>query len=263
MVQLGIETDQLHLWLCAADDIADQTVSAGYDRLLDDAESARLGRFKFERHRRQYLVTRALLKTTLSFYHPHVAPRDWRFTLNRHGKPSISNQTVNDPVMFNLAHSGGMIVLAVARDGDVGVDIEPRDRQADVEAISARYFSAPELDALLNLSGTERQRYFIRLWTLKEAFVKARGLGLSMPLNRFGFTLSDDRTISFKPDPAVTAEKWHFWQFDHAGEFNVAVALHHPDNAAGIDLIARKVVPAVTHADLDIDDIRCSRRPPA
>lgn len=180
-----------------------------------------MSRFVFARHRHQYLVTRALLRSTLSHYVPSVAPQSWVFSSNAWGKPTILAPSV--PIAFNLSHTDKLIVLAVTLESTIGIDVEPLQRSIDLE-IADRFFSPQEVRDLFCLSPVERPRGFIELWTLKEAYIKARGQGLSIALDSFSFTFASSGRIDFECETVRHQDlsRWHFWQW-MSGPFALAL----------------------------------------
>ena len=156
--------------------------AARVEPLLSEEERARRAEYRFAKHQHQFTVTRALIRTTLSQF-ADVAPREWRFTLGAQGKPSIANDGV--ALQFNVSHTEGLIVLAVAT-AEVGVDVEATSRETDHLAVGRRFFSAPEYEELARSS--DAARAFFHYWTLKESYIKACGGGLSIPLSTFAFT---------------------------------------------------------------------------
>jgi 4'-phosphopantetheinyl transferase len=227
-------TNTLHLWCAHAGDLLNEETSRACASLLSEDERARWQRFRVERARREYLAAHALLRNALSHYGT-LAPRDWRFKVNAHGKPAP------DPdcgLQFNLSHSGGLAVCLISEAAvQVGVDVEPAVRANQIAAVARKVFSPYELAQLDALPVPDRLNRYLDLWTLKEAYVKARGLGFSLPLDRISF-LSDDRDeaprlkrlivdAELDPDP----DRWSFTTLDHAGN---RIALVVENAAAGL-----------------------------
>ncbi|MDQ0394912.1 4'-phosphopantetheinyl transferase family protein [Labrys monachus] len=174
--------------------------------LLDDAERASAARFAFEIHRRSYIAAHALKRLALSMAEPR-RPADWRFDPGPWGKPRV--RSVPD-LHFNISHCPGLVCCAVAKTLEVGVDVE-QVRLAPPFEIAPSVFSASERRWLQDLPAAERPRGFCRLWTLKEAFVKASGRGLTQQLTDFSFFFEPLR-VSFC-DPALgDSGKWCFHQ---------------------------------------------------
>jgi 4'-phosphopantetheinyl transferase len=221
----------IHLWL-ADPDASSEALQIAYLSLLDAGERERRQHFRFERDRRRYLVTRALVRTVLSRYAP-VAPRAWSFVSNEYGCPRVADSIEQAAhVRFSVSHTHDLIVLAVGTTGALGVDVENvRMRDAPIE-IAGRFFAADEVEALRETDAERRQDRFFEYWTFKESYIKARGMGLSLPLDRFGFDLSQAGAVSFRTasDLGDRASRWQFWQFRPDPEHVVALCA---ERAAG------------------------------
>lgn len=210
----------IDLWCTALDEV-DESLLPRYRELLSAPELARMQRYHFERDRRRDLVARTLVRTVLSCYAP-VAPREWVFE-SEAGRPRIAAPQGRTPLEFNLSHSGNLVVLAVSGHG-VGVDVERLSRNNDTVRLE-RYFSPLERSQLLALAPGPRHRRFFELWTLKESYLKARGVGLRLPLEAFTFEFVGDLglTLSLESRMEDSAERWRFWQFSPREDYLVAV----------------------------------------
>jgi 4'-phosphopantetheinyl transferase len=214
----------VHLWCAYPDDPIDHKLAAACARLLSDDELARLERFKFDRHRREYLATRALQRMALSAY-AEMAPEAWRFEAGKHGKPAIASALGEQgpEIKFNLSNSLGLVVCAVTHGLEIGVDVEPYTRAGTIEEVAERFFSVRELEQLELLRGEERRERGLTLWTLKEAYMKARGLGMALSTKLFSFVFEGesqgDAEIRLEIDAEArdTANRRHFCVLDHAG----------------------------------------------
>jgi 4'-phosphopantetheinyl transferase len=148
---------------------------------LSKAERGRAARFRFDRERRRFIVARARLRELLA-ERLDVPPESIEFVYGREGKPALAERFARSGWRFNLSHCGELAVFAFSRAGEVGVDVEAVHAIAEADAIAARVFSRREHEAYRAAAPTERPLAFFRCWTRKEAFVKALGGGLSMPL---------------------------------------------------------------------------------
>jgi len=157
--------------------------------LLSDAERARAPRFKFEIHRRRYIVTRGRLRLLLA-ERLDTAPESIEIACRSHGKPILGGRFVECGLHFNVSHSENVAVYAFADRREVGIDIEAVRELWDMDSIAAGVFSPREHEAYLNLEASERALGFFNCWTRKEAFVKALGDGLRYPLDSFEVSLS-------------------------------------------------------------------------
>jgi 4'-phosphopantetheinyl transferase len=217
--------DEIHLWLTFTDKISDETLFAEYRRLLTGEERHRAARFYFERDRRQYLVTRALVRTVLSRY-ASVSPEDWAFATNAHGRPFIVNPGHDDDrLVFNVSHTAGLIVLGVTAHRGLGVDAENLELRRVALDIADHYFAQQEALELAALPVERQPERLIEYWTLKESYTKARGMGLSIPLDKFSFRLCDPGRIEFATHPGLAdvGSRWQFWQFRPSASHLVAV----------------------------------------
>jgi len=158
-----------------------------------------------------------------------VPPRQWAFRIDTGGKPSLVADEGAPLLSFNLSHTPGLVACAIAGGADVGIDVESVDRIVD-DRVARRFFSARENAALRRCaSDALRARRFFALWTLKEAYVKAIGQGLSHPLNSVVFTIGDDDTIAFTPPAGVDADAWHFRLVAPTARHRLAVAVRRQD----------------------------------
>ena len=184
-----------------------------YKPLLSNEEHERMARLVFERDRRAFLITRALVRTTLSRY-ASVAPADWRFVENVHGRPEILDRPPGTPdLRFNLSHTDGLIACAVTIGREVGVDVEHINRPLTHD-VAGRFFAPAEVNDLRALPAEDQRKVFFDYWTLKEAYIKARGFGLALPLGDFAFKLTppDPPSIAFEPALDDDPSTWQFMQ---------------------------------------------------
>lgn len=251
--------DEIHLWLASYEEIADERLHAGYRELLSAEEKAQEPRFHFARDRRRYLVTRALVRTVLSRYVP-VRPADWTFATNAYGRPEAANAEAREArLAFNISHTHSQIALAVAMGREVGVDVENvRAREVSVD-VAERYFAPGEVEVLNAAPAHEQQYRFFEYWTFKESYIKARGMGLSLPLDKFSFHYPSDDAVGIAIDPELSddAARWQFWQFRPAPEYLVALCLERA-GAESPRLIVRQTVPMQSETPFAPQYLRCS-----
>ena len=215
----------LHLWLVFLEEARDPLLLQRYRALLSDEELQQHARFHFERDRHCYLVTRALVRIVLSKY-ASIEPRDWRFAKNDYGRPYVVNDDVDARrLSFNLAHTRGLVVLAVTRDDAIGVDVENlRSGHAGVE-LAHRFFAPEEVAALAALPPEQQEQRFFEYWTLKESYIKARGMGLSIGLDMFAFDLRTAGAARLVVNPSLNdaAERWRFCMLQPGTDHLVAL----------------------------------------
>ncbi len=203
-------TPRIEIWMLAVADIPAPVWPRLTDMLMAE-ERERAARFVFDRHRREHLAAHALKRLLLSDFDGRP-PQAWEFETAPGGKPHIRGGSA---LHFNLSHSDGMVVCAASNVGELGVDVEAAGRNLPLE-IAGQYFAAEEVAWLRSLAEAEQVLGFLRLWTLKEAFIKATGQGLAQPLHDFAFRF-DPLNVVFH-DPALgVAEDWRFDQYVMAG----------------------------------------------
>jgi 4'-phosphopantetheinyl transferase len=158
-------------------------------KLLSEGERQRAARFARERDRRRYIVARAELRRLLGA-RLHERPEAIEFVYGRRGKPALAPRFAASGLRFNLSHCEDVAVYAFARAREVGVDVEVVRPLPDADGIAARFFSRNENLAYLALASADRSQGFFNCWTRKEAFIKALGGGLHIPLRRFEVSLA-------------------------------------------------------------------------
>lgn len=234
---LTLEHGEIHLWLSLDREITQPELLAAYQRLLTPEERQQAQRFHFARDRHQYLITRALVRSVLAHY-ATVAAADWRFQAGQHGRPQILNPQGSD-LTFNISHTAGLIALAVTRRGELGVDVENIiDRSPPLE-ISRRYFSVTETSDLHTLPQALQAERFFHYWTLKESYIKARSMGLSLPLEQFSFRFPGANGICLGFSDELSRddlpENWHFWLLQPGPEYVLALCARNIIESPGSD----------------------------
>jgi 4'-phosphopantetheinyl transferase len=175
--------DEVHVWRSLLD-LPGEYVHQLAEHLADD-ERARAARFHFERDRARFIIAHGVLRLILSRYLNDQAPRDLRFTYNAYGKPALDRSATNLDLYFSLSHSRDLALMAVTRGREIGIDVEYVRPDLAEERLAERVFSPGELAALRQLPRQARVEAFFAGWTRKEAYVKGRGEGLSLPLRAF------------------------------------------------------------------------------
>lgn len=204
---LSLENDEVHVWRAPLDVEVSQ-IESHYE-LLTGEETARAGRYYFDRDRRRFIVGRGLLRIMLGRY-LKADPKGIRLGTTPHGKPELAGENGNETVRFNLSHSDGLALYAFTRSRRIGVDLELISRHHGDERIPERFFSPREVRALRRLSADVQLEAFFNCWTRKEAYIKAIGDGLSMPLDQFDVSLAPGEPaalFSTKGDPRE-ASRW-------------------------------------------------------
>jgi 4'-phosphopantetheinyl transferase len=195
------------------------------ETLLSEDERRRADGFYFEKDREHYIVSRGTLRSIIGLY-LDSSPARLRFSCNDFGKPFLAEELGRDGLSFNLSHSQGLALYGLTRGRKIGVDVEYVRPDVNVAGIAANFFSPREVAALNSLPPCDRRRAFFTCWARKEAYIKARGEGVSLPLDSF--------TVSLKPgepaalldvagDPLETA-RWQFHDLAPAPDYAAAVA---------------------------------------
>jgi len=183
---LSLGGDEVHVWRVKLD-----RLEARLQELLltlAEDERSRAGRFYFQRDRDRYVAVRGSLRALLSSY-LNRKPGELRFHYGAHGKPALANGSTDDSICFNVSYSDEMALLAFSRGREIGVDIERIRTELAREKIAERFFSLREVDSLFSLPPDTQTEAFFNCWTRKEAYIKARGEGLSLPLETFTVSL--------------------------------------------------------------------------
>ena len=217
-----LDRDEVHVWCRWTHNTSAEQIERACE-VLSPEERKQCDRFRMPSDRRDYALAHDLLRRSLSRY-AAARPEGWEFVRETHGKPRLNPNALS----FNLSHSRHLVACAIARAMPVGIDVERTDRLTQIEQLATEFFSTSEAASIRRAHGNE-QTLFFDLWTLKEAFVKAIGLGLSQPLNMFSFVLDeDDSHIRFEAPPGYYGFEWQFALYAPAADARLAVAAHAP-----------------------------------
>ena len=218
-----LRDDEVHVWhvdLVAWDKEADSLLE-----LLSADEQERAARFKFAGPRNQYLISRALLRRALGRY-LKIEGREVRFQTATNGKPELA---ADSDLRFNLSHTQGATVFAITRKRQVGVDVERMRKDTNAMELAERFFSRPEVQWLRSQPASEVIGSFFSCWTAKEAYIKAQGEGLSMPLISFGVLpspadASSKLRLEVYDDPEES-KRWSIWRLELGLDLRAALAV--------------------------------------
>ena len=197
-------------------------ITPGMLALLSPEERAKADRFAFAHDRDCYVAAHALLRATLSDFFT-CAPQDWTFVINAWGKPRVEASDASARLCFNLSHTRGWVAVAVALDREVGVDVERIAPARADEEVARQLFAPAEFAAFQEEPQAGRAEAFFDVWTLKEAYIKAVGLGVALPLKDFAFT-RDPLRISFAATLDDTPSRWIFRRFPPSPDIAMALA---------------------------------------
>jgi 4'-phosphopantetheinyl transferase len=214
-----------------------------YRALLDEDERRREQRLCFDADKERFVIGRALTRLQLSRL-LGGDPRSWRLVTNRYGRPELASP-VPPSVGFNVSHTQGLIACAIAATPDVGVDVEFIGRQLTHD-VADRFFAPSEVADLRRLDPDEQARAFYDYWTLKEAYIKARGMGLALPLARFAFSLRPPALPSIRFDPEIEddAATWQFAQSWPTAQHRLGLAVRRPPGR-DLEIRIEAAVPVV------------------
>ena len=241
---LNLTTTHIELWCARCDELRTPELLERYAALLNREEREQHQRFQFAKDRDLYLITRAMQRVVLSRY-VDLPPEQWQFTKNKYGRPEIARHYQDgNPISFNLSHSESLIVMGVAHNAGIGVDTEFIEHDPAALQLANTVFSDKETAALANLPGAELMQRFYQYWTLKEAYIKARGMGLALPLDKMVFDFIDPEKLVLRLDPTLIdqSSRWHCWQFRLFNDYAVAVCTERRKNLSR-ELVVRKIIP--------------------
>ncbi|MBA3320944.1 MAG: 4'-phosphopantetheinyl transferase superfamily protein [Pyrinomonadaceae bacterium] len=215
---------EVHVWrACLHQDAA--TLLELWSSLSAD-ERERAARFRFRRDTEHFVAARGALRNILGRY-MNIAPRLLRFSYDRYGKPVLNGEMYGHPLHFNVSHSNGLALYAVTRARAVGIDLEFVREDFDSLEIAERFFSPREVAALRGIPPGERAVAFFDCWTRKEAYVKARGEGLSYPLHLFSVSLTptDPAALLHTDDAPQEAVRWSLLKLSPGEGYRAALAV--------------------------------------
>jgi len=190
---LTLADDEVHVWQANLE-LTPAQVQHLRGVLAAD-ELARGDRFHFEKDRQHFIAGRGMLRTILGRY-LSVAPDHLRFYYNRYGKPFLAAESDHQRLNFNLSHSAGLALYAVTRNREIGIDLERIRANFEYEALAERFFSPREVAVLRTIPAEMKLEAFFNCWTRKEAYIKAHGKGLSLPLDSFDVSLAPGEPVT-------------------------------------------------------------------
>jgi 4'-phosphopantetheinyl transferase len=246
------------IWLCYEEDVDEELLRA-YLPLLTEAERAKAARFYFLADRHRHITSRALLRTVLPGY-LGISHRQLSFREDRYGRPSLDNrEALLCRFDFNLSHTAGLIALGVTCQSVVGVDVENASSHQPAMELASRFFAPEEVTSLRSFAGEALNLEFYRHWTLKESYLKAYGVGLSLPLDQFGFRLGATRAELYLAATAEhAADEWYFAQWRASSNHVLAACLRHKDSTPPTFHL-RRFTPLAASEDIALPQLCCTR----
>lgn len=217
----ALATDEIHVWTASLQ--VDPARERSLYALLDADERERVERRRIPRARAQLIVSRGLLRERLAGYLA-CAPADVSIGYGAHDKPYLVGE---NPLSFNISHSGDVVLIAIARMGVVGVDVEQLQSVRDLDAVARRFFSDSERRALDATPEHERMLAFYRCWTRKEAVIKAHGGGFSIPLDQFDVSVGAIAALEGSRARALEDEALRLYDLNAPSGYAAALACSH------------------------------------
>ena len=216
-----LQAGELHIWKIELD--YDSGHWQPLMALLSNDEQIKADSFRFEKLRLRYIAGRAALRKLLGGY-IGCETEAVSFVYNDYGKPSL--QDVDSGLRFNVSHSGEIMLAAFALNSKIGIDIEAIQQNIDCMDICQCWFSVQESNALRNLPEEKRIGAFFRVWTRKEAYIKARGIGLSYPLNRFSVSLDETAPALLEhQDCSQEMKSWQIYNIEVSSAYSAAIVI--------------------------------------
>jgi len=222
--------NEAHVCLAFVERHSDPKLLAWYRDLLSEEEREKHKNFYFVRDRDLYLLTHGLVRTTLSKY-LKIDPGKLVFTNTGYGRPEIAQSEGDPQIRFSVSRSHGLVACLIVLSIDAGVDVERIRKLDNLKTLSEDVFTYLEISRFRDLSENDQMEGFFTLWTLKEAYIKARGIGFSLPLNRFSFYFDAARCIRIFVSPELqdTPSNWQFASYRPKRSHTIAVALRRKD----------------------------------
>ena len=230
---------QVHVWYCDPRDIQDASKLTAYESVLSEREVQQYRRFHFDKDRHSYLVSHALLRYSLSQY-ADVDASKWEFSRNEHGKPELISPPGMKAIHFNLTHTEGMSACVVTLEKPCGIDAENKNRNNKLDAVASRMFADEECR---QLNENELEQTFFYYWTLREAYVKALGIGLSGSSREYYFDIDMDEmkaVIHHRNRQQAVDDYWQFGLYEPTTEHVLSVAF---ESDSPVEVKLRELIP--------------------
>ncbi|HTI14908.1 MAG TPA: 4'-phosphopantetheinyl transferase superfamily protein [Dictyobacter sp.] len=225
---LALSEDEVHIWRTPLS--FNEPLTRRLRDILIPEEQTKAQKFYFEKDRQHWTAARAILRILLGMY-LNIAPSRVQFHSNQYGKPSLALHHASS-ITFNLSHSQGYALYAFTHTKQLGIDIEYMKADIDYASIAQHYFSPYEQETLASLPAEKQKIAFYYGWTRKEAYIKARGKGLSIPLNQFDVTLQPGKPAQFlqSREPDQANQQWSLYNIALDDDFAAALAVENTYN---------------------------------
>ncbi|MFB2835453.1 4'-phosphopantetheinyl transferase family protein [Floridanema evergladense] len=224
---LSLRKDSLHIWRADVDLPIDLLTALAVNLSWDERQRA--DRFYFERDKKRFIACRGLLRMIISHY-LDLEPYKLKFTYSPRGKPELDNNHTQDRLCFNVSHSQNLAVYAIALNRAVGIDLEYTRPLSDLQQLAERFFSPSEASIINALPEAQQQEVFFRLWTIKEAYLKATGEGLA-GLQSIVVSFTRENTINLYniENNVLLNSHWFCTEFNPEPEYKGALVAERKD----------------------------------
>jgi len=236
-----MDSHEILIWYIEPESIHDTALLNRFFEWLSPEERAQHRRFRFDKHRHTYLISHALVRQALSLS-TQIAPAQFSFKTNAYGKPFVAAPAHLQTVHFNLSHTEGLAAVAISKQTALGIDVENIHRRDMTQELAEQFFAPEECQVVSQASDQERSTKMLEFWTLKESYIKAVGMGLSIELDSFAFKLATETQAPrlLRLDARADAiEAWRFWQARPTDNHLLALAFK-PNHANPVEILARR-----------------------
>jgi len=214
-------SDEIHIW--QVDLRINESQQQALTLTLNEAELERANRYYFARHQRRFIAARAALRAVLANYLA-ISSDEVSFNYGKYGKPGLSDAH-HSQLRFNLSHSGECAVIALTQHDDIGIDVE-QFSERDFLALATRYFSKEEVAALNQQPASQHQASFFHIWSQKEAFIKATGMGIHFGLDKFSVSVTPPaKLITVDPTTRFNSSDWRLYDFQPLAGYQACIAI--------------------------------------
>jgi 4'-phosphopantetheinyl transferase len=224
LTTVHLRENEIHLWYLNQETANIDAVTKAFAQVATPEEREQAQRFIPDAKRNEFMMTRVMIRRVLAHY-VAVDEKAWEFTKNRFGAPEIASPSLSPALIFSIAHTKGVIVIATASDREIGVDVESRREKSNFLDLARSAFSTQECEKMSKLGEAEVAQRFYEYWTLKEAYIKARRMGFSIPTRHFSMHL-DTKNIGIAFDAQIIddAHGWGFKLLDWGSAHQMALA---------------------------------------
>ena len=226
-----------YLWMLRVNDINDPPRNL----ILSSSDHSQAARFRRSEDQHLCVMSRALVRLALSSHLP-VVPGNWHFARGPNGRPYVTAPKISPQIWFSVSHTPGLIACLTTLSQEAGVDVERIDPLVDLNLLLDCVLSHRELESLGNCARDKRTKLFFKYWTLKEAYAKARGLGLGLPFHEIDFDINRESKISVRFGPQICDDphSWVFWNSQPSMRHSVSVSIRN-DCSMGCNIVSQIV----------------------